>query len=101
MSLALPSVNLEGNPADSRLQMAPYPVPPADWLRLAEQIRPAVPPGEPVRTGLDLGPLKGRSEEPFRVTWDTISGIILSEEVRDEFMSLVPGIPLIPADIQC
>jgi Protein of unknown function (Gmx_para_CXXCG) len=100
-SLALPSVNLEGNPADSRLQLEPYPVSPATWLQLAEQIRPAVPPGEPIRTGLDLGPLKGRSEEPFRVTWYTVSGVVLSEEVRDEFVSLTPRIPLIPADIQC
>lgn len=98
---ALPSVNLEGNPADGRLRMRPYPEPLANWLHLASQIRPAVPLSEPIHPGLDFGPLQGRSEVPFRVTWYPIFGIILSEEVREEFASLAPEIPLVRADLQC
>jgi len=97
---SLPTVSIEGTLADSRLKMPPYPEPLAKWLELAEWIRPFVPASEPVEPGLELGPLKGRSAVPFRVTWYTIFGIVLSEEVRDEFASLAPNVALVRADLE-
>lgn len=96
---ALPSVSLEGNPADWRLQQRPYPVPFETWLEFAEVIRPAVPASEPILPGMNLGPLQGRSHARFRVTWNTIFGIVLSEEVREEFAALAPGVPLVRANL--
>jgi len=97
---ALPGVDLEGTPADSSLRRLPYPVLLDEWRRLAEQIRPFVPASEPIEPGLALGPLKGRSVASFRVTWNTVFGIVLTEEVRDEFASLAPDILLVRCDLK-
>jgi len=96
---ALPGVDLEGTPADLSLRRHPYPVLLDEWRRLAEQIRPFVPATEPIDTGLALGPLEGRSVASFRVTWNTVFGIVLTEEVRDEFASLAPDILLVRCNL--
>lgn len=49
---------------------------------------------------MDLGPLQGRSHAPFRVTWNTIFGVVLSEEVREEFAALAPDIPLVRTNLE-
>lgn len=96
--LSLPTVSLEGNPAEERLSKEPYPEPLPAWLDLAAHIRPLIPPDEPIHPGLELGPLKGRSIHPFRMTW-YLSSMVISEDLRDEFAALAPEIPLVRAEI--
>jgi uncharacterized protein CXXCG len=96
--LSLPTVNLEGNPAEGRLSKEPYPERLPVWQELAAHIRPAIPPDERVAPGLELGPLKGRSIHPFRMTW-YLSSMVISEELRDELAALAPEIPLVRAEI--
>lgn len=97
---ALPTVNLEGHPADSRLRKPPYPVPLADWRRLVEQIRSVVLASEPIRPGLDPGTIAGAQRLSVSGYILHGLGIVLSEEVRDEFASLAPDIPLVRADLR-